>query len=139
MKKYILEFLKRGLISSVGGPIVLAIIYAIQGATGSVTAIPVWDVCQSILTISLLAFLVAGFTTLYQIERLPLFAAILIHGIALYLTYILIYLLNGWIVNQMTPILIFTGCFIAGYAIIWLIIYLITKKSTDNLNRQLKN
>ena len=55
MKKYILEFLKRGLISSVGGPIVLAIIYAIQGATGSVTAIPVWEVCQSILTISLLA------------------------------------------------------------------------------------
>ena len=139
MKKHIVEFLKRGLMFSVGGPVVLAIVYGILDATGTVSALTPWEVCRGILTVSLLAFIVAGCTVLYQIERLPLFAAVLIHGTSLYLTYILIYLINGWLRNQLTPILIFTGIFIAGYAIIWVTIYAVTKKNTDNLNRQLKN
>jgi len=139
MKKHILEFLKRGLMFSVGGPLVLAIIYGILGATGIATALTPWEVCRGILTVSLLAFIVAGCTVLYQIEQLPLFLTVLIHGLALYLAYILIYLINGWLVNQWIPILVFTGIFIAGYAVIWLIIYTITKRNTDQLNRQLKN
>ena len=139
MKKHIVEFLKRGLMFSVGGPLVLAIVYGILGATGTVSALTPWEVCRGILTVSLLAFIVAGCTVLYQIERLPLFAAVLVHGTALYLTYILIYLINGWLQNQLTPILIFTGIFIAGYAVIWVIIYAVTKKNTDKLNHQLKH
>ena len=138
MKKHITEFLKRGLMFSVGGPVVLAIVYGILGATGAATTLTTWEVCRGILTVSLLAFIVAGCTVLYQIERLSLFAAVLIHGTALYLTYILIYLINGWLKNQLTPILIFTGIFIAGYALIWAVIYAVTKKSTDSINRQLK-
>lgn len=138
MKQHILRFIQRGLTFSVGGPLVLAIVYGILGATGTATALTPYEVCIGILTVSLLAFIVAGCTTLYQIERLPLFAATVIHGAALYLTYISIYLINGWLVNQLIPILIFTGIFIAGYAIIWVIIYTVTKKNTESLNRQLK-
>lgn len=137
MKKHVIEFLKRGLMCCAGGPVVLAIIYAVIGATGEAQALTPGEVSLGILTITLLAFIAAGFTVVYQIEELPLFAAALIHGAALYLDYILIYLLNGWLVRQWKEIGIFTAAFVAGYAIIWLIIYLVTKASTGKLNRQL--
>ena len=120
MKKFWKEFLLRGLLCAAGGPLVLAIIYGILGATGEVTQLSPNEVCTGSLTIMLLAFIVAGMTAIYQIEQLPLPIMILLHGGALYIAYILIYLINGWLMNQLTPILVFTAIFIAGYAIIWL-------------------
>ena len=138
MKKYLLAFAHRGLCASVGGPVVLSIIYYILGVTGTLQALTPQEVALGTLTVSLLAFIAGGITTIYQIERLPLFAAILIHGITLYLDYILIYLLNGWLLSQWYAIAIFTGVFVAGYAVIWLIIYVATKASADRLNRKLQ-
>lgn len=139
MKKFWKEFLFRGLICAGGGPIVLAIIYGILGATGEVNQLTPNEVCMGILTITLLAFIVAGMTAIYQMEQLPLPTMILFHGGALYLAYILTYLLNGWLINQLTPILIFTGIFVAGYALIWLIIYCVEKNKTEKLNKLLKD
>ena len=139
MKKFWKEFLFRGLICAGGGPIVLAIIYGILGATGEVNQLTPNEVCMGILTITLLAFIVAGMTAIYQMEQLPLPTMILFHGGALYLAYILTYLLNGWLINQLTPILIFTGIFVGGYALIWLIIYCVEKIKTEKLNKLLKD
>lgn len=139
MKKFWKEFLFRGLICAGGGPIVLAIIYGILGATGEVNQLTPNEVCMGILTITLLAFIVAGMTAIYQMEQLPLPTMILFHGGALYLAYILTYLLNGWLINQLTPILIFTGIFVAGYVLIWLIIYCVEKIKTEKLNKLLKD
>ena len=139
MKKFWKEFLFRGLICAGGGPIVLAIIYGILGATGEVNQLTPNEVCMGILTITLLAFIVAGMTAIYQMEQLPLPTMILLHGGALYLAYILTYLLNGWLINQLTPILIFTGIFVGGYALIWLIIYCVEKIKTEKLNKLLKD
>lgn len=138
MKQYVFGFLKRGLAASVGGPVVLAIVYGILGATGVITTLTPGEVCMGILTVSLLAFIAAGINVVYEIEQLPLFTAILLHGVALYLDYILIYLLNGWLKSELTSVLVFTGVFILGYALIWLIIYTVTKKSTDRLNRKMQ-
>lgn len=138
MKKYILDFLKRGLTFSVGGPVIVAIVYAILGATGVVEHFTPNEVCLAILSSALMAFIAAGISVIYAIDRLPLFSAVLIHGIVLYLDYILVYLINGWLQSQLIPILIFTGIFILGYAVIWVIIYLTTKNSTASLNRKLK-
>lgn len=138
MKKFGKEFLFRGLIAASGGPLVLAIVYGILGAAGVVEHLTPNEVCLGVLTVTLLAFIVAGMTAIYQMEQLPLPTAILLHGGALYLTYILIYLLNGWLLRQLVPILIFTSIFIAGYAIIWLIIYSVIKANTKKLNKQLK-
>lgn len=137
MKKFIPEFFKRGLIAAGGGPVILAIIYYVLGKTGTVTSLTPDEVFFGILTISLLAFIAGGSTAIYQIEQLPLFAAILIHGIMLYATYITIYLINGWLKTQWNAILIFTAAFIIGYVIIWLIIYLITKRTTREINQSL--
>ena len=138
MKKHIFAFLKRGLTLSVGGPIILAIIYGILGATGEAQTLTPGEVCMGILTISFMAFIAAGITTVYDIEQLPLFSAILLHGVALYLDYILVYLLNGWLKSELIPVLIFTAVFVAGYAVIWLIIYFSTRNAAGKLNKRLQ-
>ena len=138
MKKFLKEFLLRGLICAGGGPIVLAIIYGILGATGAVESFSPREVCLGVLTITLLAFIAAGMTAIYQMEQLPLPMMILIHGGALYIAYILTYLINGWLLGQLIPILIFTAIFIVGYAAIWLLIYLVEKAKAAKLNKLLQ-
>ena len=138
MKKFLKEFLFRGLICASGGPIVLAIIYGILGATGAAEAFSPREVCLGIVTITLLSFIAAGMTAIYNQEQLPLPTMILLHGGALYIAYILTYLINGWLMNQLTSILIFTGIFVAGYALIWLIIYFFEKAKAEKLNKLLK-
>lgn len=138
MKTFWKEFLLRGLLCASGGPIILAIIYGILGAAGTVEAFSPKEVCMGIVTITLLAFIAAGMTAIYQMEQLPLATMILLHGGALYIAYILTYLLNGWLLNQLTHILIFTGIFLAGYALIWLIIYWIERNKTAKINKLLK-
>ena len=93
---------------------------------------------MGILTITLLAFIAAGMTAVYQMEQLPLSMMILLHGGALYIAYILTYLVNGWLQNDIVPILVFTGIFIAGYALIWLIIYRVEKAKAEKLNKLLR-
>lgn len=139
MKKFWKEFLLRGLICASGGPIVLAIIYGILGATGTANAIPPREICLGIVTITLLAFIAAGMTAIYQMEQLPLPIMILLHGGALYVAYILTYLINGWLQNSLIPILVFTGIFVAGYALVWFIIYLVEKAKAEKLNKLLKD
>ena len=138
MRKFWKDFLLRGLISAAGGPLVLAVIYGILSATGAVETITTNEVCLSIITITLLAFTAAGMTAIYQMEQLPLPTMILLHGGALYIAYILTYLINGWLQNSLIPILIFSGIFAAGYALIWLIIYAIERNKTEKLNKLLK-
>lgn len=137
MKQFRKDFLFRGLMAAAGGPIVLAIVYGILGATGTVSSFSPREVCLGILTVTLLAFIVAGMTAIYQLERLPLTSAILIHGAALYAAYILIFLLNGWLKHQLVPIAIFTAIFVAGYAVIWLIVYTTIKRKTASINKKL--
>lgn len=128
----------RGLIACAGGPIVLAIIYGIIGVTGEVTSLAPQEVCLGILTITLLAFTVAGMTAIYQVEKLPLASAILIHGGVLYATYLLIYLINGWLQKDLIPILVFTGIFLLVYLLIWAIIYAIERSKIKKINEMRK-
>ncbi len=136
--RHIKTFLLHGLLTASGGPVVLAIIYGILGATGVADALSPGAVCKGILTITVLAFLAGGIGVVYQIERLPLCWAVLIHGLVLYAAYILTYLVNGWLPSQWAAVAIFTACFVSGYAIIWGIIYLTVRHSTAKLNERLK-
>ena len=138
MKSFWKDFLFRGMIACAGGPIVLAIIYGIIGVTGEVTSLAPQEVCLGILTITLLAFTVAGMTAIYQVEKLPLASAILIHGGVLYATYLLIYLINGWLQKDLIPFLIFTGIFLLVYLLIWVIIYSVEKAKIRKINEMRK-
>ena len=138
MKKFVLEFLHRGMIAAGIGPIVLAIVYLILQQTGAVETLSVNQVCIGIFSITALAFIVGGMNAVYQIERLPLMVAILIHGSVLYIGYLSTYLLNDWLDVGVLPIIVFTAAFVVGYIVIWAIIYSIIKRNTEELNKTLK-
>ena len=138
MKKIVLEFLRRGLIASGIGPIVLAIVYLILQQTAAVETLSVNQVCIGIFSITALAFIAGGMNAIYQIERLPLMVAILIHGGVLYIGYLGTYLLNDWLDFGALPIIVFSAVFVVGYIIIWVIIYSIIKRNTMKLNEGLK-
>ena len=138
MKKFWKEFFLRGLMVAAGGPVVLAIIYGILGATGAVETLTPGEVCVGILSITLLAFMAAGMTAVYRMEQLPLPTMILLHGGVLYIAYIVTYLLNGWLLGQLKPILVFTGIFIGGYGLIWTINYNINRAKIKQINKKLK-
>ena len=103
-----LEFLRRGAAASGLGPIVLAVLYLILQHRGVMQTLTVTEVCLGIFSLSALAFVAGGMNVLYQIERLPLMLAILIHGAVLYISYLATYLINGWLDWGTIPILVFS-------------------------------
>ena len=138
MKRFVLDFARRGLIAAGLGPIVLAIVYLILKQSAVIDALTVNQVCIGIFSISALAFIAGGMNAIYQIERMPLMTAILIHGGVLYVGYLGTYLLNDWLDFGIIPIIVFTAIFVLGYIVIWVIIYSIIKKNTAKLNEILK-
>ena len=138
MKKFVLEFLRRGFAACGMGPIILAILYLILQQTAAVETLTVNQVCIGIFSITALAFIAGGMNAIYQIERLPLMVAILIHGSVLYVSYLVAYLLNSWLEWGVVPILVFSCIFIVGFFVIWAIIYSIIKRNTDRINEILK-
>ena len=134
MKRYILDFLRRGLCAWGLGPLVLAVLYLFL----PVQTLTAWEVSLGIFSLSALAFLAGGMNVIYQIERLPLMAAIGIHGGVLYIGYLATYLLNGWLDRGRLPVLVFTAIFAVGYLAIWAVIYAITRRSTARVNALLR-
>lgn len=139
MKKHIKKFVARGLFVCGLGPIALAIVYAVLNATGVVSEMSVSEMVIGIVSVTVLAFIAGGISMIYEVERLPIAIAALIHAGVLYLDYIVIYLINGWLNEGIVPFVIFTSCFFVGFALIWLIIYLTSKKSTDEVNMALSS
>ena len=138
MKRTILEFTRRGMTACGFGPLVLAILYLILHRQGVIETLTVHEVALGIFSLSALAFIAGGMNVIYQVERLPLMAAILIHGGVLYASYLLTYLLNGWLIWGSAPILVFSAIFILGYLAVSAIIYSVTRRSTQRLNQMLR-
>ena len=138
MKKNVLEFFRRGLIACGFGPLVLAILYLILHRCAAVETLTVNQVCIGIFSLTALAFIAGGMNVIYQMERLPLMVAILIHGCVLYGSYLGTYLLNGWLEWGTTPILVFSGIFVLVYLAVWAVIYSLTRRNTEKLNEILE-
>ena len=138
MKKIVLAFFRRGLFACGFGPMVLAVLYLILQRQAGLQTLTVSQVCLGIFSLSALAFIAGGMNVIYQVERLPLMVAILIHGGVLYISYLLTYLLNGWLEWGITPVFVFSAVFGLSYLLIWAIIYRITRKKTEQLNAVLK-
>lgn len=138
MRKTALEFVRRGLVAGGFGPVILAVLYIILEHSGEIVSLTASQVCIGIFSLYALAFIAGGMNVVYQIERLPLMAAISIHGGVLYIGYLITYLVNGWLELGKAPIMVFTAIFIAGYLAIWAVIYHITRRNTRRLNEMLK-
>ena len=108
MRKNVLAFCRRGVLACWLGPMVLAVIYLVLHRCGGVELLTVGEVTRGIFSLTALAFAAGGMNVVYQIERLPLMVAVLIHGAVLYISYLAVYLLNGWLQQGMMPLLMFS-------------------------------
>ena len=138
MKKFLFNFLLRGLVACGFGPIVLAVVYLVLQQHGVVQTLAVNEVCLGIFSLFALAFVAGGMNAIYQIEQLPVMLAILIHGGVLYISYLIVYLVNNWLKWGWMPIFVFSAIFLLGYLTIWAIIYSVNKKNAAQLNKQLQ-
>lgn len=138
MKKLASKFFHRGLIAGGFGPIVLAVVYLILNRVAEVEVVSVGPLCVGIFSLYILAFIAGGLNVVYQIERIPLTLAILIHGGVLYVCYLITYLLNDWLENGVMPIIVFSLIFIISFVSIWAVIYSVTKANTKKVNQALK-
>ena len=139
MKKenIIKEFFKIGAMAAGGGPLIMVIVYSCLRAAGVVQMVSVSEMTLGVISSLILAFIAGGISVIWRIEKLPLMWASFLHASILFLDYILIYLLNGWMPFEALPILVFTGCFVAGYFLIWCCVYYGIRMSVRKMNTKL--
>lgn len=134
MNKYLKMFLHRGLVAGGFGPIVVAIVHFIIGTLTKDNLVTTNQLAVAIITSYVLAFVVGGGSMLYNVEHWGFIKSSLIHFTLLYLSYLLVYVVNGWFPFSWIGFTIFTLIFIGGYFIIWLSIYLSIKVQAKKLN-----
>ncbi len=135
MKKWIKEFCLRGMMFAWGGPIVLAVVWACLKQAGVVADLTVDEVVLGIVSTTVMAFVAAGVSIVYQIENLPKAFAGLVQAAVLYADYLGFYLLNGWL--PLHQIGFFTVIFAVGFAVIWFSIYIPTRIKIHKINKML--
>lgn len=133
MKKYVKMFCRRGLMVAWAGPVICAIIWYVLYKVNVIATLSVPDVLLGVCSMALMAFIAGGVSVVYQIENLPKAFAGLIQMAALYVDYLGFYLLNGWITPE--HIWMYTLIFLAGFAVIWLGIYIPIRLKVKKMNR----
>ena len=135
MKKFLKDFSLKGTLAAWSGPVVVCIVWGCLHAAGVIDTMEVNTVVLGIISSAVMAFIAAGITAVHQLEQLPRALAILIHMAVLYLDYIIVYLLNGWIMPE--KLWVFTAFFTAGFALVWAIIFLSNRIAVNRMNRKL--
>ena len=138
MNEYVKKFLYRGLIFGGFGPIILGIVFAILESTIDDFSVSGYQILLAVISTYLIAFLQAGASVFNQIESWPLPKSLALHFLTIYLAYVVTYIVNTWIPFDPIAILIFTGAFIAVYALIWVIVVISIKSTEKILNKRLK-
>lgn len=136
MKKFWMAFAKRGMMAAWGGPVILCIVWACLWHVDVIQELGAGEAILSVVSSLVLAFIAAGISVIYQLEQLPKAMAALIQMAVLYVDYLGIYLLNGWLPLNAIPV--FTLIFAAGFAAIWAMIYLYVKRTVSDLNEKIK-
>lgn len=133
MNRYVREFLRRGMLFAWGGPAIVAFVWLCLERTGQVTELAAGEAVLGVFSSIVLAFVAAGITVVHQIEQLPKPIAGLIHLAVLYVDYLVVYLLNGWIKTEVVTA--FTVIFVAGFVLIWGAVYFTVSRSVARMNR----
>ncbi len=138
MKKYVKEFIKRGLMTSGIGCLIVGIVdYIIFLCTKNTYSGD--QVILGIISGFVLGFIQGGVSLIPEIEELSLVKKILFQFLALYISYTSIYLLNRWIPIDLIVLLIYTISFIVLFIIIWFIVYFISKRNVNKINQKLNH
>ncbi len=132
------DFFFRGFMFAGFGPVIMGIIYLILQLTLENFTLSGVEVFTSVISTYLLAFVHAGASVFYQIESWSLGKSSLCHLSLLYVAYVLCYVVNTWLPFDPLSLGIFTGIFVGGYGVIWLIIYFSIKATVRKLNQKLR-
>lgn len=135
MKKFLKQFCRRGMMYAWGGPVISAVVWLCLEAAGVESVLPVRRVVVAILSTTFMAFIASGISVVYQMENLPKPVAALIQAAVLYVNYLGIYLLNGWV--PAGEIGRFTIIFVIIFAVIWFLTYLPIRIKVNKMNRML--
>lgn len=119
------------------GPVIMAIVWMALHGAGVITSLTVNQVVLGIFTMTVMAFIAAGISIVYQIETMPKAFAGLIQAAVLYIDYLGFYLINGWI--PVNKIWIFTLIFVGCFTVIWFIIYITVKLKVDKMNKTMES
>lgn len=133
--KNVMKFVQRGAMFAWGGPVITAIVWMCLKGAGVISTLTVEEVVLGIISTTIMAFIAAGISIVYQIEALPKAFAGLIQGAVLYIDFLAFYLLNGWIPTNMIGL--FTLIFVVVFGIIWLSIYVPIKVKVARMNEML--
>ena len=120
------------------GPIIMGIVYFILSSTLDEFSLSGGEMLVTIISTYLLAFIQAGASIFNQIEHWSPLKSILIHGSVLCASYVLCYLVNSWIMFNVTVVLIFIAVFTLSYLVIWFTVFLCVRASSKRLNAKLK-
>ncbi len=138
MKKYIKDFVLRGLVAGGFGPIVAAVIYFIISLNIEDFSLSGAEVLIAVISTYLLAFVQAGANIFYEIEHWSMGRSLVCHALTIYTAYVSCYLLNAWIPFEIGVLAFFTAIFAVIYIVIWLAVYLIIRKTSQRMNEKLK-
>ena len=133
------EFFKIGAMWAGCGPLIMMIVYSCLHAFDVIDMVSVSEMTLGVISSLVLAFIAGGISVIWRIEKLPLMWASFIHASVLFLDYILIYLINGWMPFKALYILIFTGIFVVVYFLIWCCIYYGIRMNVEKMNTKLNN
>ncbi|MBQ7641316.1 MAG: DUF3021 domain-containing protein [Acholeplasmatales bacterium] len=139
MNYYVKEFIKRGLIFSGFGPIIVGIVYLCIEGSGVDLKLNASIVFLAIITTYIIAFVQAGSSVFNQIESWSKAKSLFFQMTSIYVVYMGGYLINNWIPFKIEVIIIFTCVYIATYLTIWLTVYFITKNTSKKLNSKLND
>ncbi|MBQ8160291.1 MAG: DUF3021 domain-containing protein [Clostridia bacterium] len=135
MKDFARNFCLRGLMYAWGGPVIMAIVWMCLAANGTISELTVREVTLGIMSTTVMAFVAAGISVVYQMENLPRPFAALIQASVLYIDYLGIYLLNGWV--PVSQIGMFSLIFVAIFGLIWACIYIPIRRKVKRMNRMM--
>lgn len=139
MNKYVKEYMHRGLIFGGFGPIIAGIILFIIDKTGGELELSGFSVFLAIISTYICAFVHAGASVFPQIEHWGKVKAMFWQFVSIYAVYMTAYTINGWLPMKPLIIAIFTSAFLGGFLIVWLVVYLVTRKSIDEMNSKLNS
>lgn len=139
MNYYVKEFIKRGLIFSGFGPIIVGIVYLCIEGSGVDLKLNASIVFLAIITTYIIAFVQAGSSVFNQIESWPKAKSLFFQMTSIYVVYMGGYLINNWIPFKIEVIIIFTCVYVTTYLTIWLTVYFITKNTSKKLNSKLND
>lgn len=138
MNKYVKEFLHRGMLFAGFGPIIAGIVYCAISANVENFSLTALQVLVAVISTYILAFVQAGAGVLHQIDEWPIMKCTFLHFLLIYVSYIGCYLVNSWIPFDLGVIAIFTAIFAVTYLLIWLIVCITIKITSNRLNQKLR-